>query len=97
MELTEVEKLIISEDVIKLIKECFNKSNLKKIYLSKGHFYSLFKSKFQLKYQKEGNFLIDSNILLSIIRELDVCSLFKFRKSKIKRFKFLKYKVLKHA
>ncbi|NOQ26438.1 MAG: hypothetical protein GQ564_13860 [Bacteroidales bacterium] len=87
---------VIENDILELISSLFLKSTRKKLFIKKGEFYNFFVKSYPLKYQKNNKYTIDSDLILEVVKSLDLCSKFKFRKRSVNRYKFLKYKVKRY-
>jgi|GEM_PF-5574040 len=87
---------MIKRDIIILLREKFDTQKTKVLFVKKSIFYTMFILRFPLKYQRNNNIITTSNLLLKLIKEMSICSLFKFKKKKINRYKFLKYKVFNY-
>ena len=86
-------KNTLIKDLWKFISYLTNKSGNKYHCIRVGKFARLFYSYYPLKYKRENKNLLSDYDLLSIIRELNVCSSFKFKRKKPKRYKFIKRRI----
>jgi hypothetical protein len=83
----------IKNDIIELLLKHFSDNDTNTFYINKRKFYQLFMIRYPLRYQKYDKNILSSNILVNIIKTMNICSPFKFKKSKVKRYKFLQKKV----
>jgi len=93
MLISEVFKKIIKEDIINLVESEFNVTSKRKVYISTGSFFSLFIKAYPLKYQRNDRLIITSKCLVDVIKGMNICSKFKFKRKNIKRYKFLIHKI----
>jgi hypothetical protein len=89
-------KTLIKIDIIQLLKNLFNSSNKNKLYYRKGRFFHIFIEAYPLVYQQDDKIILDSNLLCEIIKKMNITSKFRFKKSKVKRYKFIKKKVFNY-
>ncbi len=87
-------KTIIKNDIINMLISMFDKTDSSVLYFRKGKFYTKFISEYPLKYQINDSIIISSNYLVKLVKEMNICSKFKFKKSRIKRYKFLRTKII---
>jgi hypothetical protein len=89
-------KQFIKEDIFNLLYKYFERSGSTRFYISKSKFFTLFISEYPLKYKTKDKLIINSDDLLKIIKEMNICSPFRFRKKKVKRYKFIKRRILNY-
>lgn len=86
----------IKTDIIELLSNQFKKTGKNKIIFKKGKFLSLFLETYPLKYQRNDKFIINTMVLLQIIRKMDICSKHKLMRKNFNNFKFIKSKLEKY-
>lgn len=85
---------ILKNDVIKLLITLFEHYSKKYYCVRPGQLREKFFQMYPLKYQKKDKYIVNNSEILKIMRNLNVCSTFKFKGSNPKRFKIIKKKAL---
>ncbi len=80
-----------------MLNNVFSGKNTREYYIRTSKFYRNFIGEYPLKYQRNDKIIFNQHHLLVLIREMNICSNFKFRKKNPKRYKFLKYKVINYG
>ncbi len=80
-------------DIIVFLFKIFSQTNKKYVIYKIYEFYKLFLHEYPLKYQQNDKFIITKNDLLKEIKEMNICSKFKFKRKIPKSYKFVRRKV----
>jgi len=83
----------VERDIKIFLKKKFKQTEAKYICIRTNVFRTQFVKEFPLKYQRKDKFIISSDFLVQVIKEMNVASDFKFNQKKPKRYKFLKRRV----
>jgi len=88
----------IENDIIGFVINIFKKKNTNALYFKKWYFWNEFIKKYPLKYQVyDDKFIVTHDILLEIVRNMEIASPFKFMKHNAKRYKFTISRIKNYA
>lgn len=86
-------KEMLNNDIVNLVKKLFDETSSNSLYVHKNKFFLLFLNEYPLQYQHKDKPKITVDILANLIKKMDICSKFRFKKHSITRYKFIRNKV----
>lgn len=84
---------MLKSDILALVEKHFSTNDNMLWCVKTSTFWNIFIREYPLKYKVGNQYIVDTKAMISVIREMDICSKHKINRKRVYRYKFQRKQV----